>query len=254
MKILSWNVNGLRAAVKKDFALNMKTLDADVICLQETKAQPDEVIAALVEMTGYHIYPNSAEKKGYSSTAILSKEKISNLTLDLGVEEHDNEGRVISAEFPEFYIVTAYVPNSGRKLVRLDYRMRWDQDLLKHIQNLQAKKPVILCGDLNVAHQAIDLANPKSNYNKTAGYTQDEIDGFDHMLSSGFVDIYRSLNPDTIKYSWWSYMFNSRAKNVGWRLDYFMACPTLLAKVRECEILNDIYGSDHCPILLEIQD
>jgi len=254
MKILSWNVNGLRAAVKKDFAKSMRSIDPDVICLQETKAQPDEVIAALEELTDYHIYPNSAEKKGYASTAILCKEEITNVTHDLGVEEHDSEGRVITAELPDFYLVTAYVPNSGRKLVRLDYRKRWDVDLQKHIKNLEASKPVILCGDLNVAHQAIDLANPKSNYNKTAGYTQDEIDGFDQMLKMGFVDVYRSLNPDTIKYSWWSYMFNSRAKNVGWRLDYFITSPQILPKVGDCEILNDIYGSDHCPILLEIQE
>lgn len=252
MKILSWNVNGLRAVVKKDFVKDIQNLDSDVICLQETKAQPDEVEQALEGLSGYHIYANSADQKGYASTAILSKNEPIDVTHDMNISAHDNEGRIITAEFDQFFLVTVYVPNSGRGLVRLEYRKEWDRDFLNFLKNLEKKKPVIVCGDLNVAHQAIDLANPKSNYNKTAGYTQAEIDGFGRFLENGFVDVYRYLYPEKITYSWWSYMFNARKKNVGWRIDYFLASKSLVPKVNDCEILTDIMGSDHCPIILDI--
>ncbi|MCB0669694.1 MAG: exodeoxyribonuclease III [Saprospiraceae bacterium] len=254
MRIISWNVNGLRAAVKKDFIKSMKATQADVICLQETKAQPEEVEMALENLDGFHIYANSATRKGYASTAILSREKPLDIIHDMKVPEHDDEGRIITVEMEHFFLVTAYVPNSGRGLVRLEYRKRWDADFIGFLKNLEKKKPVILCGDLNVAHQAIDLANPKSNYNKTAGYTQDEIDGFSHLLKNGFIDVFRHRNPDTVKYSWWSYMFNARKKNVGWRIDYFVVSESLLPKIKDCQILNDIMGSDHCPIQLDISD
>jgi exodeoxyribonuclease-3 len=254
MRIVSWNVNGLRAAVKKNFTESMLELDPDVICLQETKAQVDEVEKALETLQGYHVYANSAEKKGYSSTAILCKTEPGKITPDMAMAEHDNEGRILTASFNDFHLVTAYVPNSGRGLVRLEYRQKWDQDLLHFLKNLEKDKPVILCGDLNVAHQPIDLKNPKSNYNKTAGYTQVEIDGFSKFLDNGFVDVFRHLYPEKEMYSWWSYMFNARNKNVGWRIDYFLASTKLLPKIKECTMLTEILGSDHCPILLDIED
>lgn len=252
MRIISWNVNGLRAAVQKDFVKSMKPLEADVICLQETKAQPEEVEKALENLNGYHVYANSASRKGYASTAILTKNKPLTVTPDMNIPEHDDEGRIITCEFDPFYLVTAYVPNSGRGLVRLEYRQKWDADFLQFLKKLEEKKPVIICGDLNVAHQPIDLANPKSNFNKTAGYTQVEIDGFSQLVQNGFVDIFRHRYPDMVKYSWWSYMFNARTKNVGWRIDYFIISETLIDSVKEVQILNEITGSDHCPILLDI--
>jgi exodeoxyribonuclease-3 len=252
MKIISWNVNGLRAAVKKDFFTNMQAIAPDVICLQETKAQQDEVNHALQDLNGYHIYANSAIQKGYASTALLSKNPPISVVPDMNIAEHDQEGRVITAEFDDFYLVTVYVPNSGRGLVRLIYRRRWNQDFLAYLKNLEISKPVIVCGDMNVAHQSMDLANPKSNYNKTAGYTQDEIDGFSMFLQAGFVDVFRHLYPEKIMYTWWSYMFNARVKNVGWRIDYFLVSQVLLNSVKDCTILTDIMGSDHCPIMLEI--
>ena len=253
MKIISWNVNGLRAAVKKDFIPNIQLLDADIICLQETKAQPEEVLEAFTGLNDYEIFANSATQKGYASTAILTKIHPLSLHCDMNILAHDDEGRIITAEFDDFYLVTVYVPNSGRGLVRLDYRQQWDLDFLAFIKNLEKKKPVIVCGDLNVAHQAIDLANPKSNYNKTAGYTQPEIDGLTRIIESGFVDVFRHLYPEKVKYSWWSYMFNARTKNVGWRIDYFLTSRPVLQKVKDCIILNDIMGSDHCPVLLELE-
>ena len=252
MKLLSWNVNGVRAAVKKDFVKSVKKIDADVICLQETKAQPDEVEAALSGLKGYHIYANSAEKKGYASTAILSKKEPVSVKNDIGKKVHDQEGRVITAEFTDFYLVTVYVPNSGRGQVRLEYRQQWDKDFLAYVKRLEKTKPVIICGDLNVAHQPIDLARPKSNYNKTSGYTQIEIDGFDKFLKKGFIDTFRQLYPEQVTYSWWSYMFNSRKKNVGWRIDYFLVSKMYFPKVKDSEILTQIEGSDHCPILLTL--
>jgi exodeoxyribonuclease-3 len=252
MKIVSWNVNGIRAIVKKDFFETIKKLNPDILCLQETKAQDSEVEKALLPMTGYEKYFNSAEKKGYSGTAILSKTKPLSVVNDINILEHDTEGRVQCAEYDGFYIVNVYVPNSGQKLERLDYRKQWDADFLKYLKKLEKKKPVIVCGDFNVAHQPIDLKNDKSNYNKTAGYTQTEIDGMDNFIKYGFVDSFRSLNPDTVAYTFWSYRFKSRERNTGWRIDYFLSSKSLINNIKSVEILSQYYGSDHCPISLEI--
>lgn len=252
LKLFAWNVNGIRACMKKGFADRLKEMDPDVICLQETKAQDDQVVEALQEIEGYHIYSNSAVRKGYSGTAILSKEKPISVTPDIGMEEHDQEGRVLAAEYENHYVVVVYVPNSGNGLARLDYRENWDAAFLNYLKSLEAKKPVILCGDLNVAHEAIDIARPKSNYNKSAGYTQREIDGFDRMEAAGFVDTFRTLYPETVKYSWWSYRANARANNIGWRIDYFMVSESLRERVKDAMILPEVEGSDHCPIGLEI--
>ncbi len=253
MKLVSWNVNGLRAIMKKDFIESMKSIDADVLCLQETKAQDDQVMEALFEITGeYDVYVNSAERKGYSGTAMICKKAPASVVSDIGVSEHDTEGRVLTADLGDYYLINTYVPNSGNGLVRLDYRMDWNKSLFDHMKKLEQEKPVILCGDLNVAHQPIDLANPKSNYNKTAGYTQDEIDGLTYYLENGFVDSWRAQHPEEVKYSWWSYRFNSRAKNVGWRLDYFLVSNSLMDRVVETDILNDYHGSDHCPVVCEV--
>ncbi|SRR5690554_5352657 len=253
-KIISFNVNGIRAIIKKDFEKDIRTLNPDILCLQETKAQDDQVADALEMFKDeYYIFSNSAVRKGYSGTTIMSKEKPLSVIYGIGVEEHDQEGRVIAVEFEDYYVVTAYVPNSGNGLVRLEYRGTWDADFLAFLQKLEVKKPVILCGDLNVCHKEIDIARPKSNYNKTAGYTQQEIDGMDEMIKSGFVDTFRHFYPDTVKYSWWSYRGGAREKNIGWRLDYFLVSNQLLSQVKSSEILNEIFGSDHCPILLEIK-
>lgn len=252
MKIISWNVNGIRAAVKKDFFKSIKEMDPDILCLQETKAQEEEVAKALSKLSGYHLYTNSAEKKGYSGTAILSKTKPARVQNDMGVEEHDQEGRVICAEYEDFYLVNVYVPNSGNGLVRLDYRQTWDEDFRKYLKKLEKTKPVILTGDLNVAHQPIDLKNDKSNYNKTAGYTQVEIDGMTALLEAGFVDTFRHFHPETVQYSYWSYRFKARERNTGWRIDYFVVSKRLLDQVKEANILPDYMGSDHCPIGLEL--
>ena len=248
MKLISWNLNGIRAVAKKGLADILADLDADIICFQETKAQDDQVLEALDGVDGYHVYSYSAEKKGYSGTAILSKQEPIAVTNGLGIEEHDNEGRLITAEFEDFYLLTAYVPNSQRGLARIDYRQEWDKDLLKHMQELEKKKPVILCGDLNVAHQPIDLKNPKSNFNKTAGYTEWEISGMDNFLKGGYTDSFRYFYPSEIKYSWWSYRMNARAKNVGWRIDYFLVSDNYLDQLEDAFILNEVMGSDHCPV------
>ncbi len=253
MRLISWNVNGVRAVLKKDFLESLATMNPDALCLQETKAQDDQVVEALVEVEGYHIYTNSAVKKGYSSTAILSKTKPLSVRNDMGIEEHDQEGRVIALEYKDFFLVTVYTPNSGSELKRLEYRQQWDADFLAYLKVLEKEKPVVVCGDLNVAHRDIDLARPKPNYNKSAGYTQAEIDGLDNLVAAGFVDTYRHLNPETVKYSWWSYRAGARAKNVGWRIDYFLASEALTKKVKAVDILNDIMGSDHCPVMLEIK-
>jgi len=252
MRLISWNVNGVRAVMKKDFVGSLETMQPDVLCLQETKAQDEQVLEALAEIDGYHIYTNSAVKKGYSSTAVLSKKKALSVRLDMGIEEHDQEGRVIAVEFAKYFVVTVYTPNSGSELKRLEYRQRWDKDFLNYLKELESEKPVVVCGDLNVAHKDIDLARPKPNYNKSAGYTQGEIDGLDNLVASGFVDTFRHVNPETVKYSWWSYRAGARQKNVGWRLDYFLASETLLPAIKSVDILNDILGSDHCPVLLEL--
>ena len=252
MRLVSWNVNGIRAVMKKEFMSSLESMNTDVLCLQETKAQDDQVTTALSELNGYHIYTNSAEKKGYSGTAILTKEKPLSVTNDMGIEAHDQEGRVIAAEFEKFYLVTVYTPNSGSELKRLPYRQTWDADFLSYVQTLEQTKPVIICGDLNVAQKPIDLARPKPNYNKSAGYMQEEIDGIDNIVNAGFIDTFRHLKPEESKYSWWSYRAGARAKNVGWRIDYFLVSPSLADKIADADILNDVMGSDHCPVLLDL--
>lgn len=253
MKIISWNINGVRAIIQKDFFEDISKINPDILCLQETKAQDEEVAEALSQLKDYHQFYNSAERKGYSGVTILSKIEPISVSYDMGVEEHDQEGRVICAEFKDFFLVNVYVPNSGQKLVRLDYRQKWDVDFKNYLKSLEKTKPVILCGDLNVAHRAIDLKNDKSNYNKTAGYTQIEIDGMDNLLNEGFVDTYRHFNPDTVAYTYWSYRFKARERNTGWRIDYFLVSNQLLEKVENVEILSEYYGSDHCPIKLEVK-
>lgn len=252
MNIISWNINGVRAITQKDFFKDIEKLAPDILCLQETKAQDNEVAAALAKIPGYHQYFNSATRKGYSGVAVLSKMEPVAVTYDMGVAEHDNEGRVICLEFAEFFLVNVYVPNSGQQLERLDYRKTWDDDFRSYLINLKKSKPVILCGDLNVAHRPIDLKNDKSNYNKTAGYTQIEIDGMDNLLNAGFVDTYRHFHPDIVAYTYWSYRFKARERNVGWRIDYFLLSDALVEKVENVAILSEYYGSDHCPIQLSI--
>lgn len=247
MKIISWNVNGIRAAVKKGFFESMIDMQTDILCLQETKAQEDQVAEAL-EGIDYHIYSNSAEKKGYSGTCILSKEKAISVSYGIDAPDHDREGRVLTAEYPGFYLVNVYVPNSKNDLSRLEYRAQWDADFLSHLKSLEAKKPVVVCGDFNVAHKDIDLARPDANYNKSAGYTQKEIDGMDNYLAAGFYDSFRLLHPNEVKYSWWSYRAGARERNVGWRIDYVLLSKGLLEKIDSAFIFNEIEGSDHCPV------
>ncbi|WP_299392125.1 exodeoxyribonuclease III [uncultured Gelidibacter sp.] len=252
MTIISWNINGIRAITQKDFFDDISKMDPDMLCLQETKAQDSEVEKALAKLSNYHHFYNSANRKGYSGVAVLTKKEPISVTYDMGVAEHDDEGRVICAEFDGFYVVNVYVPNSGQKLERLDYRQQWDIDFRNYLKNLEKTKPVILCGDLNVAHRAIDLKNDKSNYNKTAGYTQIEIDGMDNLLNEGFVDTYRHFHPDTVAYTYWSYRFKARERNTGWRIDYFIVSEALLSKIEKVAILSEYYGSDHCPIQLKL--
>ncbi|MFZ1676429.1 MAG: exodeoxyribonuclease III [Saprospiraceae bacterium] len=253
MKIVSWNVNGVRAVAKKGFATQIKNWDADIICLQETKAQDAEVKQALSDVADYNVYSYSAIRKGYSGTSIMTKEHPKNVNYGLGIDAHDQEGRVITAEFDKFYLLTAYIPNSGSELGRLDYRKTWDDDFTQYLKKLQKKKPVIACGDFNVAHQPIDLARPKENYNKTSGYTQQEIDGMTALLSSGFVDTYRHLRPEEVGYSWWSARFGAREKNIGWRIDYFIVSDSFLPSVVDSFIMPSEKGSDHCPVALVIK-
>lgn len=252
MKLMSWNVNGIRAAVGKGALEDVRLENPDVICFQETKAQDDQVAVALEEMTAYYCFSNSAMKKGYSGTAILTKEKPLAVSPDMGIESHDMEGRVLAAEYPGFYLVTVYVPNSGQGLVRLDYRKGWDGDFLNYLKKLDEKKPVIVCGDFNVCHKEIDIARPKPNYNKTAGYTQVEIDGMDNFIGSGLADTFRNLHPDTVAYSWWSFRAGARQKNIGWRLDYFLISKALMSSVESAEIHPEIFGSDHCPVSVQL--
>jgi exodeoxyribonuclease-3 len=228
-------------------------LDADVIGLQETKAQDNQVQEALSKLEGYEIFSNSAERKGYSGTAILTRKKPLSLSNDIGIAEHDAEGRVITTEFNDFYLVNTYVPNSGGELARLDYRQTWDAALLAHLQKLEAHKPVVLCGDLNVAHRPIDLARPEANYNRSAGFTEQEIAGLDNYLNAGYIDTFRTAHPDTVKYSWWSYRMGARKNNIGWRIDYFLASEKLKSKISNAFILNEFMGSDHCPVGIEIE-
>ena len=248
MKIISFNVNGVRAITKKNFVEDMKKVDADVICLQETKATVEQMKEAVADLKGYHVFGNEADKKGYSGTAILSKIEPISVQVDMGIAEHDAEGRVICAEYVDFYVITVYTPNSGSDLRRLEYRQKWDADFLAYLKNLEKKKPVIVCGDLNVAHKEIDLARPKPNYNKSAGFMQEEIDGMDSYTSNGFVDTFRFKNGDEVKYSWWSYRGGARNKNVGWRIDYFLVSDKIKNVVKESIIFHDIHGSDHCPV------
>jgi exodeoxyribonuclease-3 len=252
--LVSWNVNGIRAIMKKNFIQDIADLAPDVFCLQETKAAEDDVLEAAKSFPGYHVYANSSKaRKGYSGTAIFSKEEPIEVSYDMGIEEHDQEGRIVTAEYADYFVVTAYCPNSGEELVRLDYRQRWDAEMLKYLQWLDKRKPVILCGDLNVAHQPIDLTHAKANYNVSAGYTQQEIDGFKQYLNSGLVDTYRQLHPNDVKYTYWNNWQQSREKNIGWRIDYFMVSQRYMAKVVTSEIHNDKFGSDHCPISLNIR-
>lgn len=253
MKIISWNVNGIRSVQDKGFAQTLAQLDADCVLLQETKAQDDQVRKALENIDGYRLYTNSAERKGYSGVAMLCRQAPIRVIQDIGIAEHDQEGRVIALEFERFYLLNVYVPNSGQELVRLDYRQTWDREFLAYLQGLQSQKPLIACGDFNVAHQAIDIARPKANYNKSAGYTQVEIDGFTRFVEAGLVDSFRHLHPDTVAYSWWSYRANARAKNIGWRIDYVLASQPLVARIKDAFILPDIMGSDHCPVGIDIE-
>lgn len=249
MKLISWNVNGLRAAVTKGFMESFNELDADIFCLQETKLQPDQIS---LELPGYEQYWNSAVKKGYSGTAVFTRIKPLYVTNGIGIEEHDQEGRVITAEYENFYLVCCYTPNSQRELARLEYRMTWEDAFRNYLLELDKKKPVILCGDLNVAHQEIDLKNPKTN-RKNAGFSDEERAKMTELLESGFTDTFRHLYPDAIEeYSWWSYMGKARERNTGWRIDYFITSKRLDDKIQEAKIHQQIFGSDHCPVELVI--
>jgi len=254
MKIISWNVNGIRAIAKKDFFKSLKKLDPDILCLQETKAQDDQVAETLSKINNYQVYSNSAVKKGYSGTAVLSKIKPLQVFKDIGILEHDAEGRVLGLEFDAFYLINVYVPNSGNDLRRLSYRQKWDRAFYSYLKDLEKSKPVVVCGDFNVAHKAIDLARPKPNYNKSAGFMQEEIDGMDRYTQGGFIDTFRHFYPDkTDVYSWWSYRAGARTKNVGWRIDYFLVSETLISEVDKAYILNEIMDSDHCPVGIELK-
>ena len=249
MKLISWNVNGLRAAVTKGFMESFNELDADIFCLQETKLQPDQIS---LELPGYEQYWNSAVKKGYSGTAVFTRIKPLSVTNGIGIEEHDQEGRVITAEYDNFYLVCCYTPNSQRELARLEYRMTWEDAFRNYLLELDKKKPVILCGDLNVAHQEIDLKNPKTN-RKNAGFSDEERAKMTELLDAGFTDTFRHIYPDAIEqYSWWSYMGKARERNTGWRIDYFITSKRLDDKIQEAKIHQQIFGSDHCPVELVI--
>ena len=248
MKYVSWNVNGIRACLKKGFLESFKSLDADIFALQETKAQKDQID---LDIPGYTLYTNDAIKKGYSGTAILTRMKPLSVSYGIGVEEHDQEGRVITLEFEDYYFVTCYTPNSKKELARIDYRMEWEDAFLAYLDALN--KPVILCGDLNVAHHEIDLKNPSSNHHN-AGFSDQERSKMTELLSHGYIDTFRYLYPDKkVAYTWWSYMFKSRERNAGWRIDYFITSPQLKDKLKGAEIHSDIMGSDHCPVELEIE-
>ena len=250
MKLISWNVNGLRACVGKGFLEIFQKLDADIFCLQETKMQAGQLD---LDLPGYHQYYNYADKKGYSGTALFTKKEPLNVTYGIGVDVHDHEGRVITAEFEDFFFITVYVPNSQNELARLDYRMEWERDFLAYVKKLEETKPVIYCGDLNVAHKEIDLKNPKTNHHN-AGFTDEERAAFSRVLDSGMIDTYRYFYPDkTDIYSWWSYRFQARAKNAGWRIDYFVVSESLKDRLVSADIHTSIEGSDHCPVELLIK-
>ena len=248
MKFISWNVNGLRACVGKDFENQFKELDADFFCLQETKMQEGQLD---LQFEGYESYWNYAEKKGYSGTAIYTKHKPLNVSYGMGVEEHDHEGRIITLEYDQFYLVTCYTPNSQTELKRLDYRMTWEDDFRKFLKSLDAKKPVVICGDLNVAHEEIDIKNPKTN-RRNAGFTDEEREKMTILLNDGFTDSFRYLHPDEVTYSWWSYRFKAREKNAGWRIDYFLVSDRIKEQITEAKIHTEIMGSDHCPVEVDL--
>ena len=249
MKFISWNVNGLRACLKKGFMESFRQLDADIFALQETKMQPDQ---AILELPGYRQYWNSAEKKGYSGTAVFTRHEPMAVTYGLGIEEHDHEGRVITLEFADYYFVTVYTPNSKRELERLDYRMVWEDAFRAYLLDLDSKKPVIVCGDLNVAHKEIDLKKPKTN-RTNAGFTDEEREKFTELLAAGFTDTFRALYPDKEGiYTWWSYLRKARETNAGWRIDYFVTSERLQGSIKDATIHNEIFGSDHCPVGLEL--
>ena len=249
MKIISWNVNGIRAIAKKTFFSDLEIIGPDILCLQETKAQDHQVAETLEPLKGYNIYSNSAERPGYSGTAVISKIKPLNVTPGINIKEHDTEGRVLCLEFDNFFLVNVYVPNSGSELLRLGYRQDWDKAFFDYLKDLEKVKPVIVCGDLNVAHKSIDLARPKENFNKAAGYMQEEIDGMDRFVNGGLADTFRRLHPEeTDRYSWWSYRAGARSRNIGWRIDYFLVSESFLPSVKNAFILEEITGSDHCPV------
>ncbi|WP_209346431.1 exodeoxyribonuclease III [Flavonifractor sp. AGMB03687] len=249
MKLITWNVNGLRACLGKGFLDFFNAMDADAFCLQETKLQPHQIE---LDLPGYHIYWNSAEKKGYSGTALITKTEPLTVTYGLGIPEHDTEGRVITAEYEDFYLVCCYTPNAQNELARIDYRMQWEDDFRSYLMDLDQKKPVVLCGDLNVAHEEIDLKNPKSNRGN-AGFSDQEREKMTTLLGSGFADSFRALYPDkTGAYTWWSYRFNARKNNAGWRIDYFIVSERLLPRVKDQIIHADVTGSDHCPVELDL--
>ena len=249
MKIISWNVNGIRAIAKKSFFSDLELLDPTIICLQETKANDDQVGETLESLNGRYLYSNSAERPGYSGTAVISKIQPMNVIKDTGIREFDAEGRVLCLEFEQFFLVNVYVPNSGSELARLPFRQEWDKTFFSYLKDLERIKPVIVCGDLNVAHKAIDLARPKANYNKAAGYMQEEIDGMDRLTEGGLADTFRYFYPDeTGRYSWWSFRAGARSKNIGWRIDYFLVSKSFLPKVKDAFIREEITGSDHCPV------
>lgn len=249
MKFISWNVNGLRACVGKGFKESFAQLDADFFCLQETKMQAGQLD---IELPGYDAYWNYAEKKGYSGTAIFTRHQPLNVSYGLGIEEHDHEGRVITLEMDDFYLVTVYTPNSQDQLRRLDYRMTWEDDFRTYLQRLDAIKPVIVCGDMNVAHEEIDLKNPKTN-RKNAGFTDEEREKMTQLLAAGFTDTFRYKYPEQVTYSWWSYRFRAREKNAGWRIDYFLISDRLRDRLEDAKIHTEIYGSDHCPVELDLR-
>lgn len=255
MKLVSWNVNGLRAVAKKDFFKDYDVMAPDVLCLQETKAQNEQVeeVLASMKMDGLHIYSNHAERKGYSGTAIISRTEPLKVSRGTGIAEHDNEGRLLCLEFRDFHLVNVYVPNSGNDLRRLNYRQDWDRAFFSYLKELEKTKPVIACGDFNVAHKDIDLARPKPNYNKSAGFMQEEIDGMDRYTGGGFTDSFRHKHPDLAgQYSWWSYRAGARERNIGWRIDYFLVSEAFLPSVNEAFILQEVKGSDHCPVGIQL--
>ncbi|MBX7125958.1 MAG: exodeoxyribonuclease III [Cyclobacteriaceae bacterium] len=253
MKVISWNVNGLRAMMKKGFVAAVDAMQADVLCLQETKAGEEEVQEVCKAIPAYQVFANASKaKKGYSGTAILCRQEPIAVTFDIGLEEHDLEGRVTTAEYRDFFIVSVYVPNSGEELVRLDYRERWNKAFQDYLLWLNRRKPVLACGDFNVAHEPIDLARPAENYNRSAGYTQREIEGFNALLEAGFTDTFRIQHPTEVKYSYWNYWQSAREKNIGWRIDYVLASNRLMPRVQNSFIYNEYEGSDHCPVGIQL--